>query len=122
MKVTDERLEELIAIWEFLVQKTLPLVGEEVDLNKEYMDAVSVFKELQSLRMHYKLSQENLGEVMTENRLNCEHYEELKHGIEQAVEEIDRLTSGRSNGSEFADGFCDGIIAVKIVLDKSFPA
>ena len=83
--IPDKRLDELLAIWELLVQKTLPLVGEEVDLNKEYMDAVSCFKELKelrkentSLKMRLDISQENLGEVMSENRINVEQNKLLR--------------------------------------------
>ena len=48
--ITDERLQELIALLEFLVQKTLPLTPEDMPLNREYMDILDALQELQTLR------------------------------------------------------------------------
>ena len=48
--ITDERLQELIAVNELLVQMTLPLEDGDVELNQEYMDVLDALQELQTLR------------------------------------------------------------------------
>lgn len=48
--ISDDRLEELIAVYGFLVQKTLPLDGGDVEINREYMNVLASLKELQSLQ------------------------------------------------------------------------
>ena len=50
LMVSDDKLKELIAVYEFLVQATLPLESGDVEINKEYMDVLSALKELKQLR------------------------------------------------------------------------
>ena len=49
--VSDDKLKELVVVYEFLVQKTLPLKGEDAEINKEYMDVLASLRELQVLRV-----------------------------------------------------------------------
>lgn len=76
LKVSDDRLEELIAVYGFLVQKTLPLDGGDVEINREYMDALKAFEELQSLR-------KELAEFKA--------YKEMMSALENELLEADEL-------------------------------
>jgi len=49
-RVSSKRLDELIAIHEFLVQKTLPLCDGDPEINKEYVDVLVSLKELKLIR------------------------------------------------------------------------
>ena len=50
LRISDDVLNELIAVYGFLVQKTLPLNGGDVEINKEYIQVLSALEELKILR------------------------------------------------------------------------
>lgn len=48
--ISKKRLGELIAIHGFLVLKTLPVTGGDVEINREYVDTLSALEELRMRR------------------------------------------------------------------------
>ena len=117
MKVKDDRLNELA----------------DGSQNVAYFEVVSIAEELRSYRQLAERRKDmlelELGHVfggyseeeLKQAKSNAIAYEELKQGIEQAVEEIASYDPGGTNANEWDDGFDNGIKTAEDIIRKHIP-